>query len=211
MGNRISASATLLVAAFVFMMGLLIGAPAIGAQRTDANLANQAVDDAVVAYPAHIHTGICDALGDVVFPLNDVSRLTARQSSVASPSADLAATPEASPVAASPVASPEAGAGDVVAQNTTDVAVSLDEILGADHAINVHESADQIQNYIACGDLAGTPTDGVLSIELQELNDSGFAGEAHLEDNGDGTTTVTVYLMISGAEGEGTLETTPED
>lgn len=207
MRKHISASASLLVAALVFVMGFVV----IGAQGTAVTRANQPVDDAVVAYPAHIHAGSCDTLGDVVFPLNDVSRITARQSSVASPGVGPVSTPEASPIAASPVASPEAGAGDVVAESTTEVAAPLDDILSAEHAINVHESAAEIQNYIACGDLTGTPTDGRLSIELQELNESGFTGEAHLADNGDGTTTVTVYLIISGTQGEGTIDTTPED
>jgi len=136
------------------------------------------------AHPAHIHAGTCEELGDVVFPLNDVAALDA--------SAE--ATPAASP-AASPAA---AGAGDVVAESTTEVEASLDDILAADHAINVHESAKNIQNYIACGDLTGPATDGELRVELQELNDSGYTGEAHLVDNGDGTTTVTVTLMTTG-------------
>lgn len=200
MDKHVSASAPLLFAALVVVMGFV----AIGAQGRAVTRANQPVDDAVVAYPAHIHSGSCDTLGDVVFPLKDVSRIRARQSSVASPSVDPVSPPEASPVAASPVASPEAGAGDVVAESTTEVAAPLDDILGAEHAINVHESAAEIQNSIACGDLTGPPTDGEVSIEIQELNDSGFTGEAHLADNGDGTTTVTVYLIISGTEGEET-------
>lgn len=134
------------------------------------------------AHPAHIHAGTCEALGDVVFPLNDVAAL------------DAEATPAASP-AASPAA---AGAGDVVAESTTEVQAALDDILAAEHAINVHESAANIQNYIACGDLTGPATDGELRVELQELNGSGYIGEARLVDNGDGTTTVTVTLMTTG-------------
>lgn len=107
---------------------------------------------------------------------------------MAPPSVDPVSTPEASPVAAPPVASPEARAGDVVAESTTEVAAPLDDILGPEHAITVHESAAEIQNAIACGDLTGRPTDGELSIEMQELNDSGFTGDAQLADNRDGTT-----------------------
>ncbi|HEV2067110.1 MAG TPA: cupredoxin family copper-binding protein [Thermomicrobiales bacterium] len=135
------------------------------------------------AHPAHIHAGTCEELGDVVFPLNDVAALDAN------------ATPAASP-AASPTAD---GAGNVVAESTTEVETSLDDILAAEHAINVHESAENIQNYIACGDLTGPATDGELRVELRELNGSGYTGEAHLVDNGDGTTTVTVTLMTAGA------------
>ncbi len=135
------------------------------------------------AHPAHIHAGTCEELGDVVFPLNDVAPL------------DAEATPAASPVASSAAA----GAGDVVAESTTEVEASLDDILATEHAINVHESAENIGNYIACGDLTGPATDGELRVELQELNDSGFTGEAHLVDNGDGTTTVTVTLVTAGS------------
>ncbi len=134
------------------------------------------------AHPAHIHAGTCEELGDVVFPLNDVAPL------------DAEATPAASPVASSAAA----GAGEVVAESTTEVEASLDDILAAEHAINVHESAENIQNYIACGNLTGPATDGELRIDLEELNDSGYTGQAHLVDNGDGTTTVTVTLMTTG-------------
>jgi plastocyanin len=126
-------------------------------------------------HPAHIHAGTCDELGDVVFPLNDVASIAA----------------EATPAAV-------AGAGDAVARSATTVDASLDELLAAEHAINVHESAENIGTYIACGNLTGPATDGELLIALEELNGSGYAGEAHLVDNGDGTTTVTVTLMSTG-------------
>lgn len=136
-----------------------------------------------VAHPAHIHTGTCEELGDVVFPLNDIAPL------------DAGATP-----AASPVASPAAGgAGEVVAESTSQVDASFEELLASEeYAINVHESAENIGNYIACGNLTGPATDGELHIDLKELNGSRYTGEAHLVDNGDGTTTVTVTLMTTG-------------
>ena len=64
--------------------------------------------------------------------------------------------------------------------------------LAAEHAINVHESDENIQNYIACGELTGTPTEGLLQIQLSEQNDSGYQGMAALQDNGDGTYTSTI-------------------
>ncbi|HEV2073015.1 MAG TPA: cupredoxin family copper-binding protein, partial [Thermomicrobiales bacterium] len=106
---------------------------------------------------------------------------------------------------ASPAASPVAGsAGDVVAESTTEVDASFEELLASEeYAINVHESAENIGNYIACGNPTGPATDGELHIDLEELNDSGYTGQAHLVDNGDGTTTVTVTLMTMGT-GAGT-------
>jgi len=127
-------------------------------------------------HPAHIHAGTCDELGDVVYPLNDVASLVA----------------DATPAAV-------AGADEAIAQSTTTVDASLDDLLAAEHAINVHESAETIGTYIACGNLTGPATDGELMVDLEELNGSGYTGEAHLVDNGDGTTTVTVTLMSTGA------------
>lgn len=68
-------------------------------------------DDGSAARPAHIHAGSCEELGDVVYPLTDVS-------------------------------------GGV---STSMVDATLAELEDGDFAINVHESADAIENYIACG------------------------------------------------------------
>jgi plastocyanin len=160
------------------------------------------------AHPAHIHAGTCEELGDVVFPLNDVVALGGDVAPASTPGT-MSASPEAG-TDGTPGAAAAAGAGEVVAESTTEVEASLDDILAAEHAINVHESAENIQNYIACGDLTGPATDGELRVELQELNDSGYTGEAHLVDNGDGTTTVTVTLMTTGGAA-GTPEAAASD
>lgn len=150
-------------------LGLLLFGGGLG-------LAQDATPAAGVAHPAHIHSGTCDTLGDVVFPLDDVTDV------------DAAATP-----------APAAAGASASAQSTTTVEVALDDVLAAEHAINVHESAENIGNYIACGDVTGEPTDGMLEIELLELNGSGVTGTAVLMDNGDGTTEVTILLMAPGA------------
>ncbi|HEX5991685.1 MAG TPA: cupredoxin domain-containing protein, partial [Thermomicrobiales bacterium] len=69
------------------------------------------------------------------------------------------------------------------------------------HALNVHESAEAIQNYIACGDIGGRVIDGDLVIGLRELNGSGHHGVAVLEGDDDGTD-VTVYLSEEGTSAE---------
>lgn len=165
-------------------------------------------------HPAHIHAGTCDAVGEVVFPLTDVAK------------EDDHGTPEAmdgTPMAddheegeddaehdmdASPEADDEEE-GELAGMSSTTVQADLATILGAPHVINVHESAEAIQNYVACGAITGTPEDGELTIELAELNESGYDGEATLTDNGDGTTTVEIELYAyhddeeeGGAEGE---------
>jgi len=75
------------------------------------------------------------------------------------------------------------------------VQASLADIAAGGHALVVHESADAIQNYIACGAVGGTMIgQSDLAFGLSPLNDSGFGGVAWLHDNGDGTTMVTIFL-----------------
>jgi plastocyanin len=127
-------------------------------------------------HPAHIHSGTCDNLGDIVAPLSDVTELTAGETF-------------------------GAASAVLVKESETDLELPLGDILAAPHAINIHESAEAIQNYIACGDIGGRVIDGDLVIGLRELNDSGHHGVAVLE-GADAGTGVTVYLAEEGAEAE---------
>jgi hypothetical protein len=68
------------------------------------------------AQPAHIHTGTCDALGDIAYPLSDV----------------------------------------VNGHSETTIDLSLADLqakAATGLAVNVHESAEKINNYVACGDI----------------------------------------------------------
>ncbi len=183
MSKRFVASVAVLVAAFMVMAGYVASSGAISAQGTDATPAEDG--GAVTPHPAHIHLGTCDELGDVVFPLNDVTALGVE-----------GASPEAI-TQSTPVTVEDAAEGEVVARSTTVVEAPLADIISGGHAINVHESAENIQNYIACGDIMGTETDGELQVDLGELNESGYTGQATLTDNGDTSTTVMVTLMRS--------------
>lgn len=202
MGKRISASAALIAAAFALVIGFLAGVP--GSASTFASQDTTGGAWPAGPFPAHIHSGTCEELGDVVFPLIDLEPFGIQ----ATPGSVLASTPEPSLVVATPVGTPEV-AHEVLAQSSTVVQAPLDDILAAEHAINVHESAENIQNYVSCGDLTGTATDGELQIELQELNESLLVGDAHLVDNGDGTTTVTVRVRVSEEAGDFGTETAP--
>ena len=131
------------------------------------------------ARPAHIHSGNCVELGDVVVPLSD---LTAPVSEGVG-QADRAIPAESS---------------------FTNVPMTLDAILGADHAINVHLSAEQIDTYIACGELGGVvDASGALVIGLREESDSGYTGIAFLSPGVDGASTdVSVFIApVFGAAG----------
>src|SRR5262245_9687070 len=112
-----------LVAAFVVVTGLVVG---YGARGTAAHEGE--------SHPAHIHSGTCDTLGDVVYPLNDVG----------------GAMMDAN---GTPVPSMEMGAKDAIPVDAsmTTVQATLNDLVGTAYAINVHESADNIGNYIACG------------------------------------------------------------
>jgi plastocyanin len=151
--------------------------------------------DAVESHPAHIHSGNCTELGDVVYPLSDVS--------------------ESSLVNGTPIAGAVGGAADAVpvALSGTTVAAPLADLLGSPFAINIHESADNIGNYIACGTVGGALIGtSDVAFGLSELNGSGYSGVATLHDNGDGTTAVSVYLTEAGAaEGAEMTETETEE
>jgi plastocyanin len=149
----------------VLMVVISMGAPLVRGQEADA------------PHPAHIHSGTCDHLGDIVAPLSDVTELTAGEVFGAQTAV-------------------------LVKESATDVALPLGNILAAPHAINIHESAEAIQNYIACGDIGGRVIDGDLTIGLRELNGSGYHGVTVLTGADDGTG-VKVYLTEEyGAETE---------
>jgi plastocyanin len=128
-------------------------------------------------HPAHVLSGTCSTLGDVVFPLTNVQ---SSASASGTPAADAASTTSS------------------VASSITTIETTLSSLLESDHAINIHQSDADIGTYIACGDIAGDPAAGQLVIALTPLNDSGTTGVAILQEEGT-STTVTIYLVESGA------------
>lgn len=176
MGNRRFAPIAILLTACALIAGAIGGVVAQDATPAGGDLGTP--------HPAHIHSGTCEDLGDVVFPLDDVHAANMAVGTDATPAAGSASTPVA---------------GNPVAESTTTVIASLDEIVAEDHAINVHQSEENIDVYIACGDITGEPEPaGFMNVELQELNGSGYMGEATLVANDDGTTNVTVTLFYVG-------------
>lgn len=183
------------------VFALFLGTSAVSSQATPEGSGS-------VIHPAHIHAGMCPEPGDVVFPLANV---------VPSVGDANTGTPQAAPEEPS-VASPEsdpamtgtpAAAMGMKFESTTVVEAPLDDILAAEHAINVHLSPDQMAVYVACGDISGEAENGELTITMEELNDSGMSGEATLTDNGDDTTTVVITLEHSDNGMSGTPEATP--
>jgi hypothetical protein len=128
------------------------------------------------AHPAHIHSGTCAELGDVVAPLPDVID--------PGTGLEFQGVPDAI----------------VVDVSVSTVDLSLDELLASPHAINVHQSAEEIDVYIACGDIGGhllTSVEGrqFMLIGLAEQNDSGRSGTAWLGEEGDEQTDVSISLL----------------
>jgi hypothetical protein len=131
------------------------------------------VDGATGGHPAHIHEGTCDDLNpNPQYPLASV---------------------------------------DENGLSKTDVEVSLDDLLASPYAVNLHESDANLGVYVACGeivavddssdsgsgDAAAADDSGTLTIDLNELNNSGVSGTATLTDNGDGTTTVDIQVEVA--------------
>ncbi|MDP9473491.1 MAG: hypothetical protein M3Q71_22985 [Chloroflexota bacterium] len=183
MGNRFSTTVALTAA---LGLSVLDGSAGL-AQDATPEMASQPTG---MTRPAHIHRGTCDSLDpNPLIPLTDVG-----------------ITPSGSSGNATPVASPMAGnmmAGGAipVEQSITEIPVPIADILAAPHAINVHESAQNVQNYIACGTIGGTQFGDTLMFGLQQMNNSGFSGVALLSDNGQGGTNVLVYLVQGAAAG----------
>ncbi len=124
-------------------------------------------------HPVHVHSGSCDDLGEIGAPLDDIAAVTGG-------------------------AFEGAGAAVPVMLSATEIGVPLATILAAPHAINVHESAENIGEYVACGDIGGQVIDGRLVIGLQEINGSDLSGVAVLEADDDDETDIALYLMEEG-------------
>ena len=162
--HQVSLGRSSRVAAVIAVAALTLVVPAGRAQTPVA-------DTGAESHPAHIHSGSCDQLGDVVVPLNDVTY------------------PAGEHVGAE--------SAHAVKTSINVVDMPLQELIDGDYAINVHKSADEIDVYIACGDIGGVliPDEDEegrmhLIIGLGELNDSGHVGTAWLGSDGDQTDVV---------------------
>ncbi len=127
-------------------------------------------------HPAHVHQGTCTNLDpNPYLPLVDVAPVGGEW--------------KGAPTAIS------------IATSVTLLDVPLEELRASTYAINVHESADAIDRYVACGAIGGVVMDNELVIGLQELNGSGTAGIVRLRADGE-RTEVTVYLTQGASGGQ---------
>lgn len=153
----------------------LLGVAAFGLSR---GAAQGEQPGGLVPHPAHIHRGTCSNLDpNPLYPLTNVS---------------LGLETEGSPEVGDMV-----GAGGAFPAETsvTTVEASLDDLLAEPLAVNVHQSEEQIDTYIACGDIGGVRHGADLTFGLAPQSGSDYAGTVWLHDNGDGSTTVTIALV----------------
>ena len=171
------------VFALVLIAGLAVGW--LGT-RAVAQEDETVTAEEIVTHPSHVHKGTCAELDpNPAFPLDNVGpRLT-----------DDDELPAPEDVKGSLTANP-------VEYSQTEIEVNLEDLLAEAHALNVHESDQNVANYIACGDIGGPLLDDKLYIGLMQQNDSGYFGIATLEKKGDDKTEVTIYLFTTAA-GEG--------
>lgn len=167
-------------------LGLTLTGTAVLAQDTTPQATMEAAGGE--SHPAHIHSGTCDELGDVVFPLSNVGV----------PQSDATPMAEASGMGMGMVGSEMARPAFV---SITQLDASLDDILSGPHAVNVHESDENIGNYISCGDIGGIQQGDTLYFGLHELNGSGYTGIGLISGDPDGTTNVVVYVARTGSTG----------
>lgn len=149
-----------------------------------ATLAQDTETTPDVSHPAHIHSGTCDELDpNPAQPLNNIEpRLNDSDDDNANEPQGVLTAPR-------------------VLYSDTDVEMSLDDLLAESYSINIHESEEQIQNYIACGEIGGVKVDDEILIGLRPMNDSGYTGVAILKADGD-KTEVKVYLVEPMVEQE---------
>lgn len=147
------------------------------------------------AHPVHIHSGACDALGDVIYPLNDITIYAITDAFSFGPGG----TPEASAMA-TPLPGVTITKTTPVLFSFTHIDADITDFIGGGFAINAHESAENIQNYIACGDIP--PCTGIacpavtgVTVELAPLNNSGYFGVARIDAAPNGGSNVSVVLF----------------
>ncbi len=148
--------------------------------------------DELRAHPAHIHNGTCAELDpNPLVPLSDVIvPLVGDDEDQAPASEDIMGAIDQPLVEISKTDSDD-----------VDAEVTFEELFEASHAINVHASAEDIQTYIACGDIGGVVQDDTVYVPLYPQNDSGYFGIAKIAKDGD-KFDVEIYLAqpMEGAE-----------
>ncbi len=182
MNERFSRAKTILGAALVGC--LMVGGAGVVLAQDDATVVGP-------SRPAHIHVGDCTSFDpNPVAPLNNLE-------------------PRLNDDAEDNNAQGMLTASLVVYSESDEIEVNFEDVLATSHSIVVHESQENIQNYIACGDIGGVVVDDMVVIALHPLNDSGFTGIALLNEDGGGEVDVEAFLAEPAVDP--VPEATPEN
>lgn len=172
---------------FVSLRKVAVGTALAGVIGLGGAAGAMAQDTATVTtHPAHIHLGTCADLDPYpVAPLESLLPIGVN------PDDDDVQTQESLGVLT---------VGPVAYSESDNVELEWDAMLESSHALAVHESEENIQNYIACGDIGGVvfsddDDENNLVIGLHPVGDSGFSGIAFLSKDDDGEVDVEVYLV----------------
>jgi len=160
----------------------LVGAAALVATGFGFTVSAQDDEPAVAGHPAHVHVGTCAELDpNPLVPLTDVTvPLVGDDNDQAPTSEDIRGALDQPLVETS-------------TSDDLDTDVEFDQLFETSHAINIHESAENIGNYIACGDIGGVVTNDEAFVPLYTQNDSGYFGVAKISKDGDGFD-IDIYL-----------------
>ena len=197
-----------LVAAFTLLLGVVAttafvasvatasaGAAAVPAVQDDDDGADDGADDgngaddgetpAAESNPAAIHAGSCAALDpQPAYPLVEFGLPQTSDEDDDDEASASGATVQGAPTAVA------------VQTSETEVAVSLDDLLGDAYAIGVWAGSGTTATSVACGEIGGPAAVGTtLVVGLREQNGSGYVGIAVLADeDDDDRVEVTCYL-----------------
>lgn len=156
-----------------------------------------AQDEAASGHPSHIHTGTCEEPGGITVPLGNIGN---EYISEWQPADSVERVGQDSAVA--------------VISAVTPIDAPISAFLDSEHLLMVHESEENPQVFIACGNIGGNLVNGTdLQFGIEPLNDSGVSGVGWLMDDGDGSSTLYVFLMGGEATAEVEAEeaATPEE
>jgi hypothetical protein len=96
---------------------------------------------------------------------------------------------------------------------TANVPLTVTQMLAGEYAINVHESGENFENSLSCGNIGGVPDGvGTLVIGLREQRRSGVTGIAVLSPSPADASMTFISVFISGqslGNAIGTIGVTP--
>jgi hypothetical protein len=175
----------LVVAGAIVALGLVFSGGVVAAQ-----------DAATTApsHPAFIKAGDCgESDANPVATLNDLERIGSSEGAGDEEELQVEGTLTAAPILTS---------------TSEEIEVSFDELLETSHSVTVYLSQDELQTYVACGEIGGVVNEDQLVIALHAVDGSDYNGIAILAKDGDGNADVTVYLA-GPSESDSAPDATP--